>query len=98
MADDGDEAYELTVFRDGLSAVAAGVAGLRWAVQAYRQLLPPAIVSRTVQRPSVWPAPCVHIADRPRYPWRGVMLDVARWYEPVESLYTRWSIWPPYTG
>jgi hexosaminidase len=30
--------------------------------------------------------PAVHIEDRPRFPWRGLLIDVARHYLPVEVL------------
>ncbi|HVD99718.1 MAG TPA: family 20 glycosylhydrolase [Cytophagaceae bacterium] len=30
--------------------------------------------------------PCVEINDQPRFPWRGLMIDVARHFEPVEVL------------
>jgi hexosaminidase len=30
--------------------------------------------------------PAVSISDRPRFPWRGLLIDVARHYQPVEVL------------
>ncbi|MGH8161323.1 MAG: beta-N-acetylhexosaminidase, partial [Gammaproteobacteria bacterium] len=47
-----------------------------WGVQTLRQLLP-------VDRGADPTVPAVQIADAPRYPWRGVMLDVARHFYPV---------------
>ena len=33
-----------------------------------------------------WFVPAVVIRDRPRFPWRGLMIDVARRWEPVEAI------------
>jgi hexosaminidase len=70
----GSEGYRLTVGTDGVRA-AGTETGLRWAVQTLRQLHDGAGL------------PCVEIVDRPRYPWRGSLLDVARWYHPLAFLY-----------
>jgi hexosaminidase len=77
------EGYRLTVKPDGVVATAAGAAGLRWAVQALRQLMPPEVYS-SVPAPAVtWTVAAAEIRDAPRFPWRGLMLDVGRWYKPV---------------
>jgi hexosaminidase len=84
----GAEGYRLTVTTAGVTASAAGLAGLRWAVQALRQLLPPEAFARTLVDGVTWTMPAVSITDVPRYPWRGAMLDVGRWHKPIEWLYT----------
>ncbi|MFZ3474543.1 beta-N-acetylhexosaminidase [Streptomyces sp. 4.24] len=33
-----------------------------------------------------WSLPCVRITDRPRFAWRGAMLDVARHFQPADYL------------
>jgi hexosaminidase len=61
--------------------VAPRPAGLFYGVQTLRQLLPPEVEnSSTPRRP--WRVPLAHVEDRPRYPWRGAMLDVARHFRP----------------
>lgn len=66
-----DEGYWLRIDADGLK-VRGRLAGLRWAVQTLRQVVPHTLVE---------------IDDAPRYPWRGSLLDVARWCHPIEFLY-----------
>jgi hexosaminidase len=83
----GAEGYHLRIDDNGLRAVAAGEAGLRWAVQTIRQLLPAEAYSRTPVTGVPWVLPGVDILDVPRLPWRGALLDVARWYQPVEFLF-----------
>lgn len=85
-ADLGDEGYELSVGADRARAVAGTVAGLRHAVQTLRQLLPAEVYSATPVPGVRWSATSVEITDRPRFSWRGTMLDVARWYQPVGFL------------
>ena len=82
------EAYRLAVTGTQVSATAAGVAGLRWAVQSLRQLLPPEIYGDDLRPGLDWIVQSATIVDAPRYPWRGLMVDVGRWYKPVSWLYT----------
>jgi hexosaminidase len=82
------EAYRLTVTAERADAVAGGRAGLGWAVQALRQLMPAAVYGKEPRPDRRWTIAAAAIEDEPRYAWRGLMLDVARWYKPIEWLYT----------
>ena len=73
----GDEGYDLTVTPSTVRLAAASPAGLFHGVQTLRQLLP-------AQGPPRLPA--VHIRDRPRFAWRGAMLDVARHFRTVRDV------------
>ncbi len=77
----GDEGYTLDVTPAGVKLSAAKPAGLFYGVQTLRQLLPVWVESPTVA-PGPWTIPATHITDTPRYPYRGVMLDIARHFEP----------------
>ena len=80
----GPEGYTLSVTPQCVTLHAPQPAGLFYAVQTLRQLLPPAIEDSTVQ-PGPWTIPAVEINDQPRYAWRGAMLDVARhFFGPAE--------------
>ena len=74
----GDEGYELTVAPDSVVIRAPNQAGVFYGVQSLLQLLPPQILSPKQLTGIAWTAPCVYIQDQPRFPWRGVMLDVSR--------------------
>ncbi len=79
----GAEGYELTIRTDGVFIVASAAAGLMYAGQSLRQLLPAQIFSKTVVNGVAWVTPCAHIVDKPRFGWRGMHLDVARHYMPL---------------
>jgi hexosaminidase len=81
----GEEGYVLTVTPRQVTAAANGPAGLFYAVQTIRQLLPAAVESLAAQ-PGPWTMPAVSIVDYPRYAWRGAMLDVARHFFGVEDV------------
>ena len=76
----GDEGYELTISADSMRLMAAAPAGLFHATQTLRQLLPASIEAEqsVVRMASAWTVPPGRILDRPRFAWRGAMLDVAR--------------------
>ena len=81
----GGEGYELVVETDGISLRAPHPAGLFRGAQTIRQLLLPAIEARTLQS-GPWQMDCVTIQDRPRFGWRGLVLDVARHFFPVAAV------------
>jgi hexosaminidase len=81
----GDEGYELDVTQQAMTLRAETAAGLFRGVQTLRQLLPAAVESSVVQS-GPWTVPCGRIIDRPRFAYRGVMLDVARHYFPVRDV------------
>ena len=71
----GPEGYELKVTRDRVLAEAPTAAGVFYACQTLRQLLPRAVESDCLVGGVAWTVPCVLIEDKPRYAWRGLMLD-----------------------
>ena len=73
----GDEGYDLAVTPTTVRLAAASPAGLFHGVQTLRQLLPVQGARRL---------PAVHIRDRPRFAWRGAMLDVARHFRTVRDV------------
>ncbi len=74
----GAEGYELTVASNAVVIRAPAPAGLFYGVQTLLQLLPPEVFSTQLAAHPSWQMPCVQIEDRPRFPWRGLMLDVSR--------------------
>ena len=74
----GDEGYRLDV-GDGIDLVARTDVGLLHAVQSLRQLLPASAQPE-------YALPRLAITDAPAYRWRGLSLDVARSFLPVEYL------------
>ncbi|MDG4796252.1 beta-N-acetylhexosaminidase [Micromonospora sp. WMMD1082] len=84
-ADLGAEGYRLDIAADGVRITAGTAAGLFHGVQTLRQLLPAAVESATPVA-ARWVLPGGSIVDRPRYPHRGVMLDVARHFFGVADV------------
>ena len=74
----GTEGYRLKVNRNGVKIFANTANGLFYGVQTILQLLPPAIYSNNKIPDVKWKIPFVEIRDKPRFKWRGMMLDVVR--------------------
>lgn len=83
--DYGAEGYRLRSAPSGVTLTAGTPAGLFHGVQTLRQLLPAAVEKRTVQHQS-WEIAGGTIEDRPRYAYRGAMLDVARHFFTVAQV------------
>jgi N-acetyl-beta-hexosaminidase len=81
----GAEGYQLDVTASLLTIRAQTPAGLYHGVQTLRQLLPPAVEAKTVQA-GPWTVAGGRIVDRPRYAYRGAMLDVSRHFFGVDAV------------
>ncbi|WP_375373532.1 family 20 glycosylhydrolase [Micromonospora sp. ATA51] len=81
----GDEGYRLHVAPAEVRIVADTAAGLWYGVQTLRQLLPSAVESPTPVAER-WVVPGGLVVDRPRFPYRGAMLDVARHFFGVADV------------
>src|SRR5882762_2252574 len=73
-----DESYTLSIAPDGAKIDAGTPLGAMHALQTFLQLVK---VS-----PNGFTAPAVTIQDKPRFPWRGLMIDVARHFIPLYVL------------
>ncbi len=80
----GAEGYSLEVTPRSVIIRAAKPAGLFYACQTLRQLLPIQIYREAPVDDIRWEIPCVRIEDYPRFAWRGAMLDSARYFMPKE--------------
>ena len=77
------EGYHLTVTPKEATLSATSAVGIMHGLETIRQLLPPDVEHAL---PARWVIPAVEIDDAPRFPYRGVLLDVARWYYPPEFI------------
>lgn len=75
---DDDESYSLEVTARGANLNAPNPLGILRGLQTFLQL-----VEIT---PDGFAAPAVKIEDRPRFVWRGLMIDVGRHFMPMEVL------------
>ena len=86
----GPEGYTLDIRPETVRLTAPAETGLFHGVQTLRQLLPPETEVEAPTRGNasayLWRWPCAEISDSPRLPWRGMLLDVARHYLPMEFL------------
>lgn len=78
----GDEAYRLTVDAKGIRIAAASDSGLVYGAMTLAQLLSP---DRAFGKPVRVRA--ATIEDAPRFRWRGLLMDVARHFQPIEEVY-----------
>lgn len=81
-----EEAYKLNVTSHKIKIEASGIPGFFYATQTLRQLLPADIEDKQKAIKAVWSIPAMTIEDEPRFGYRGLMLDVARYFIPKETV------------
>ncbi len=79
------EGYTLNVTADGISIKASTPAGLYYAFQTIKKVLP-ANVAAGVLVDGEYSLPLMSVNDEPRYPWRGLEIDCARHYFELDEL------------
>lgn len=80
-------AYDLNVQKDKMFISARDEQGFFYAVQTILQLLPGDIESKKRVKGTKWQIPVIAIKDQPAFAYRGLMIDVARHFLPLEFLY-----------
>lgn len=73
-----DESYSLNISSDKISLTAETDIGALRGLETFLQLLDADAEGYFF--------PTVHIEDEPRFPWRGLLIDVARHWQPVEVI------------
>jgi hexosaminidase len=73
-----DESYTLEVTASGAKLTAPTTLGAMHGMQTFLQLV--------VNTPTGFAAPALNIQDKPRFPWRGLMIDCGRHFIPLEVL------------
>jgi hexosaminidase len=73
-----DESYSLVVGENKVELTAATPLGILRGVETLLQLIQ--------KDEHGWIIPAVRVEDRPRFPWRGLMIDVSRHFMPLEVI------------
>jgi hexosaminidase len=73
-----DESYDLTITDSGAKLTAPTPLGILHGLETFLQLVQPSATGFSV--------PAVTIKDQPRFPWRGLLIDVSRHFIPIDVL------------
>ena len=79
----GPEGYRIDATAKLVTVEASTPTGFFYAVQTLYQLLPPTVLAVKTHDLRSLQIPACRIQDRPRYPHRGLLLDVSRHFFPV---------------
>ena len=80
------EAYRLVITPKRVDVYASSKEGAFYAFQSLRQLLPPELEGEERAKNVSWTVPAATVNDSPRFGYRGVMIDVARYFMPKKDL------------
>lgn len=82
-----DEEYSIEVAPRRMEIRSSSYSGTLYAVRTLMQMLPSGIYSGTYSKAADWKVPCVSIKDRPRFRYRGMMLDCSRHFFELDEIY-----------
>lgn len=82
----GEEGYKLDVTKDKITIYAAKPTGAFYAIQSIKQMLPVEVAGYYFTPHVKMSVPCVYIEDKPRFAWRGYMLDCSRFFASVDRI------------
>lgn len=83
----GQEGYKLSVTANGIRLESATTSGFFYGLTSLKKMLPACIAAGVKDEKVVtYELPLVQITDKPRFPYRGFMLDVARHFFSVQEV------------
>ena len=83
----GQEGYKLSVSTNGIRLESATTSGFFYGFTSLKKLLPACVAAGVKdEKVTTYELPLVQITDRPRFPYRGFMLDVARHFFSVQEV------------
>ena len=83
----GKEGYTLDVTAGGIAIAANSANGFYYAFQSLKKMLPANVMAETAdEKVTEYTLPIVSITDKPRFEYRGFMLDVSRHYFSIEQI------------
>ncbi|SIR31721.1 beta-N-acetylhexosaminidase [Maribacter ulvicola] len=80
---DKKEGYRLLVTAKNIQVIGNNEAGVFNGIQTLRQMLPIEIFNSRRQKGMEWAIEGAYVEDAPAYSWRGMMLDVSRYFYEV---------------
>ena len=86
LASLGQEGYRLAISPETVSVEAPETTGVFYGLQSLRQLLPVEVEEHQPVPDVNWQLDCQVITDRPRFSWRGFMLDEGRHFQGKETV------------
>ena len=83
----GQEGYKLSVTANGIRLESATTSGFFYGLTSLKKMLPACIAAGVKDdKVTTYELPLVKITDKPRFPYRGFMLDVARHFFSVQEV------------
>lgn len=83
----GQEGYKLSVTANGIRLESATTSGFFYGLTSLKKMLPACIAAGVKdEKVATYELPLVQITDKPRFPYRGFMLDVARHFFSVQEV------------
>ena len=82
-----DESYQLEITPESASIHANTVFGAMHALETFSQLVHPLSNDSVCHGVFIYEVPCVSIRDKPRFDYRGLMIDTSRHYLPLPIIY-----------
>lgn len=80
------EAYTLDITGRKATVKASSESGFRYAIQTVKQMLPAEIFGKKAAPDKDWSLRCASIEDSPRFPYRGLHMDVARHFFSTDEV------------
>ena len=81
-----NEAYRLEIGRRRVVAYSSSYNGTLYAAMTLMQLMPAGVYSGSYDAEADWNIPCAKINDKPRFGYRGTLLDCSRHFWDVETI------------